>query len=54
MKCRLLKNFIQEIQFKNRNPKETRVLALYRWYICTNPERIFQQGGKNYIVAELF
>ncbi len=47
MKSRLLKNFIQEIQFKNRNPKETRVLALLD-DISTNPERIFQQGEKLY------
>ena len=47
MKSRLLKNFIQEIQFKNRNPKEKRVLALLD-DISTNPERIFQQGEKLY------
>lgn len=47
MKSRLLSNFVQEIQFKNRNPKETRVLELLD-DISTNPEKVILQGENLY------
>lgn len=44
MKSRLLSNFVKEIQFENRNPKETRILELLD-DISTNPEKVILQGN---------
>ena len=47
LKSRHLKNFINEIQYKNRNPRDTRALMLLD-DLSTNPERILDVGEKLY------
>lgn len=47
VKSSLLSNFVEEIQFKNRNPKETEVLKLLN-DMSTNPEKVIFQGNNLY------
>lgn len=47
MKSRKLAEFIDEIQFKNRNPKDNSVLDLLD-DISTNPERVIAKGASLY------
>lgn len=47
IKSKLLLSFIKEIQYKNRNPKDTKALKLLD-DISTNPERVINVGEKLY------
>ena len=47
LKSRLLQSFIKEISFKNRNPKDNKVLNILD-ELNTNPERIFFPDDKLY------
>ena len=47
LKSRLLKDFVSEIQYVNRNPKDVRVLQLLD-ELATNPEIILLPGDKLY------
>lgn len=45
LKSRYLQEFIQEITYNNRNPKDIKALSLME-DISTNPERIISPGEK--------
>ena len=45
LKSRLLKQFISEIQYRNRNPRDVKVLQLLD-DLSTNPERVFMPQDK--------
>lgn len=47
LKSKLLKKFVDEIQYRNRNPRNVRVLQLLD-DMSTNPERILSNGDKLY------
>ena len=47
LKSRLLRDFVAEIQYKNRNPQNIRVLQLLD-DLSTNPERIIEPKDKLY------
>ena len=47
LKSKYLKDFIKEITFRNRNPRDLKALELLD-DISTNPERIIYTGSKLY------